>query len=68
MLHNHAFRPGDCVRKDVERRAQKMPIHPARQASKWAEAACWGFITAMFFLLGYTALYAIAPLVAEWIR
>ena len=68
MLHNHAFYPADTTRKERERRAMKMPIHPARDASKWAEAACWGFLTAMFFLLGYTALYAIAPLVAEWAK
>lgn len=69
MLHNHAFYPADTTRKEAERRAMKMPMEaPARQPSKWAEAACWGFLTAVFFLMGYTALYGIAPLIEGLVK
>lgn len=52
MLHQHAFRAGDHVRKDCERRARKMPMAHTRSA------VLPGLLTAVVFAAFAVALLA----------
>lgn len=59
MLHNHAFYPADTTRKELERRAMKMPMEAhARQLNGWAivEGAVIFTLVMIFFVVCFLGM------------